>query len=145
MSLTPVEILNQLLAIHLRSLPVYLASAPPWTPTPDSPALTTLRHIAQDQLLMADRIGKVILEQGGTIAGSEFPMEFTDLHDLSIDFLMPQVKSRLERELEFIRRCAEELRPYPAPRAIAEEAAGAALGHLDSLREQGKPQLQVTG
>jgi hypothetical protein len=145
MSLTPVQILNQLLAIHLRSLPVYLASARPWTPSPDSPALTTLCHIAKDQLVMADRIGKVIMEQDGMIASSEFPMQFTDLHDLSIDFLIPQVKARLERELEFIRRCVEELQAYPAPRAIAEEAAGAALAHLDNLRDLTKPNLQVTG
>jgi hypothetical protein len=145
MTLTPVDILNQLLAIHLRSLAVYLGSARPWTPTPDSPALAVLGHIAEDQILMADRIAKVILEQDGTITASEFPMEFTDLHDLSIDFLIPQVKARLERELRFMRQCVELLQAYPAPRAIAEEAVGAALGHLDNLQDLNRPQLQVTG
>jgi hypothetical protein len=137
MTLTPVDILNQLLAIHLRSLAVYLGSARPWTPTPDSPALAVLGHIAEDQILMADRIAKVILEQDGTITASEFPMEFTDL--------IPQVKARLERELRFMRQCVELLQAYPAPRAIAEEAVGAALGHLDNLQDLNRPQLQVTG
>ncbi len=99
-----------------------------------------LRHVAQDQQLMADRIGAVILDLGGPVASSEFPMEFTDLHDLSIDYLIPQIVSRQQSEIEVMRQCLESLQDAPAARAIAEEALGAAQGHLDSLDE-----LSATG
>ena len=141
----PLAILNRLQAMHVRSLPMYLASAPPWSPDPNSAELTALRHIAEDQQLMADRISSVILEHGGTVAASEFPMEFTDLHDLSIDFLIPQVRRRQEEEIDYLRSSIERLQDAPAPRAIAEEALGAAIAHLDTLKELSRPKLGIAG
>ena len=141
----PLAILNRIHAMHERSLPMYLASAPPWTPNPDCAELVTLRHVAEDQQLMADRIGSVIVEHGGTVDRSEFPMEFTDLHDLSIDFLIPQVRRRQEQEIEYLRRCITQLQEAPAPRAIAEEALGAAIAHLDNLKEVTRPILGIAG
>jgi hypothetical protein len=142
----PLEILNRLYALHSCSLPRYLASAPPWSPPlSDAAALTALRHIAEDQQVMADRIGAVILEHGGTVLSGEFPMEFTDMHDLSLDYVMPQVKARQEREIEFIRRCIQALEHAPAARAIAEEALGAAIAHLDNLSDLQRPALGIAG
>jgi hypothetical protein len=133
--LTTLDWLNRLLTLHRCSLPMYLASAPPWYPQPNSEAEAVLRHIAEDQQLMVDRIGAVILDQGGAVKPSEFPMEFTDLHDLSVDFLIPQVIARQQREIEWMRKCVHALQDEPTARAIAEEALGAAQGHLDSLNE----------
>ena len=132
---TTIDMLNRLLTLHSRSLPMYLASARPWFPQRDSDAQAVLRHIAEDQQLMVDRIGAVILDQGGAIQPSEFPMEFTDLHDLSIDYLIPQIAARQERELAWMRQCVDAVHDSPAARAIAEEALGAAQAHLDSLHE----------
>lgn len=132
---TPFVILNQVHAIHVRSLPQYLASAPPWTPDPESPAIETLHLIAADQQVMANRVAAVILEHGGIVFPTEFPMEFTDLHDLSMDFILKQVIERQDLEIEFLRSCAQQLEPWPTARAITEEAIGAAVGHLDNLQE----------
>jgi hypothetical protein len=114
---------------------MYLASARPWFPQPESEAAAVLRHIADDQQLMVDRIGHVILDQGGSVQPSEFPIEFTDLHDLSIDYLIPQLIERQQREIDWMRQCAESLHEDPTARAITQEALGAAQGHLDSLQE----------
>ena len=132
---TTLDVLNGLLALHCRSLPMYLASARPWFSQPDSDAEAVLRHIAEDQQLMVDRIGAVILDLGGTVMPSEFPMEFTDLHDLSVDFLIPQIRARQQSELDWMRRSRDSLKDSPVARAIVEEALGAAQAHLDCLSE----------
>lgn len=132
---TSIDILNQLLALHMRSLPMYLMSAKPWTSGDDAECLEALEHIASDQELMANRIAAVIREHGGTVTPSEFPMQFTDMHDLSLSYLIPAVEERQEREILFMRDAISQLRDAPAPRAITEEALGAAQAHLDSLRE----------
>ena len=139
----PLDILNRLYALHFRSLPNYLASAPPWSPTADSPAQTALRHISADQRTMADRIASVITEHGGNVAPAEFPMEFTGLHDLSLEYLIPQIRDRLEREADYIRQSVAQLKDAPAPKAIAEEALGAALAHLDNLKDLQRPTLGI--
>jgi hypothetical protein len=129
------DVLNQLLALHSRSLPTYLACARPWFPKPDSEAESVLRHIAEDHKLMIDRIGTIIMDLGGTISASEFPMEFTDMHDLSVDYLVPQIITRLEQDVAWMRQCVPQLNDVPAARAIAEESLGAAQAHRDSLNE----------
>ena len=135
---SPVEILNQLLALHTRSLPTYLLSAKPWVSNEAAQAaLTVLEQIAADQGLVAGRIVAVIRDEHGTPASSEFPINFTDMHDLSMDYIMAEVQARQEREIEFIEWAVENLAGAAAPGAIAEEALGAAKAHLDSLRELG--------
>jgi hypothetical protein len=134
------DLLNQLLALHSRSLPTYLDSARPWFSEPNSDAEAVLRLIAEDHRLMVDRIGTLILEHEGTIKPSEFSMDFTDMHDLSVDYLIPQVVARLEEDIDWIRReCVPQLSGASEARAIAEEALGAAQGHLDSLNELSLP------
>ena len=135
---SPVEILNQLLALHTRSLPTYLLSAKPWVSNEAAQAaLTVLEQIAADQELVAGRIVAVIRDEHGTPTSSEFPINFTDMHDLSMDYIMAEVQARQEREIEFMEWAVENLAGAAAPGAIAEEALGAAKAHLDSLRELG--------
>lgn len=132
---TVVNVLNRLLTLHSRSLPTYLASARPWFSKRNSEEEAVLRHIAADQKLMVGRIGTVIMDLGGSVFPSEFPMEFTDLHDLRADYLVGQVMERQQREIDWMRQNLDPLRSEPAALAIGEEALGAAQAHLDSLNE----------
>lgn len=128
-----VDVLNRLLAMHSRSLPTYLVSAPPWYPESDSNAMVALRHVAEDHALMVDRLGAEIMREHGAVKAGEFPMTYTDLHDLSIDFVLRQVVSELQGNLEEIQTCMDQLQNAPAAKALAEEALGATQGHLDNL------------
>jgi hypothetical protein len=130
-----VDLLNRLLALHSRSLPMYLASARPFTKPGDERALETLGHIVDDQRLMVDRIAEVISEEGGTALSGEYPMEFTNLHDLSMEFLIQRVLERQRQDLTTIEQLARQLEGYPRAFAVTREALGAAQGHLDSLEE----------
>jgi hypothetical protein len=133
--LDTIAILNQLLNLHRGSLPMYLESAPPHRGNGDEKAAEVLSQIVEDQKLMVDRIATYITEKGGPVALGEFPMEFTDLHDLSMDYILGQVMSRQSNEIEIIEQLSRELADDPWAKSLAQEALGAAKAHLQSLEE----------
>ena len=132
---TTIDVLNRLLALHSHSLPMYLVNAPPWFAEDDLAAATALRHVAEDQQLMLDRIGSLIVGCGAVTHAGEFPMVFTDMHDLSLDYILSEVKQRQRNEIEQIQMCIDQLKDAPIAKAIAEEALGAAKAHLENLTE----------
>src|SRR5262245_28552489 len=129
------EILNRLLVLHVRSLPMYLSYAPPYQLGRQPQAKAVLDHIVEDQKRTIDRLGTLILDAGGTLDYGEFPMSFTSLHDLSLAYLLQLL---IERQKKFIAACeklADMLGMAPYAQAAAREAVGEAKGHLDNLRE----------
>jgi hypothetical protein len=114
-----IDILNRLYVLHQRSLAMYLHYAPP------------------NQLAQHPRaaVATLILQSNGLVDPGEFPMAFTGLHDLSLDYL---VKLLIERQVKHIAACerlASALNMAPYAQAAAREAVGEAKGHLDNLQE----------
>jgi hypothetical protein len=124
-------LLNRLLQIHTTSLPMYLASAKPWVPRGHEKDAQTLALIIADQQRMAQRLTDEILDSEGTIEPGEFPMTYTDLHDLSVDYLLKALAKSQQSDLAEIEDCARQLGGDP----VAQEAVGAAKAHLESLEE----------
>jgi len=136
LTISPPEVLNQLLNVHLYSFIQYLQYARPYAPGDNSDqALATIQQIAADQQQLAERIVKHMQDRDTSPAGGGFPMEFTDTHDLSLDFLLIEAIAYQEQDIETIGQCVAQLRREPAAMALAEEALGMAKGHLLSLRE----------
>lgn len=130
-----VNVLNHLLAIHYRSLPVYLESAQPWTRRPGEPAIKVLREIAEHHHHMVERIGELIIENEGVVRYGEIPMRFADWHDLSVDFHVARAIECQHQDIDRIEKCVQWLEGAPRAKALAEEALGEAKGHLESLLE----------
>jgi hypothetical protein len=129
------KILNRLLATTYRSLPMYLAEAGPWTHAGDEQAVRVSKAILADARHYAQRIAEAILAQRGALDLGEFPMEFTDLNLLSLDFLLTELVRCQRRDIAAIESCVAELAAGSEPRALAEEVLGNARGHLESLDE----------
>jgi hypothetical protein len=127
--------LNRLLAIHCKSFPQYMRWSRPHVPAGRGEELEAVQAIAQDQDVMAERISRMIVDGDALPRSGEFPMEFTDLHDLDIDFLMRLAVRYQEQDIAAIQQLVDRLHTAPAAKAIAEEALGMAKGHLDTLRE----------
>lgn len=127
--------LNQLLQLHSRSLPMYLASARPWTPWGHQRQADVLRVIAEDHAERVDQIADYIQDLGGTVVMGEFPMEYTDLHDLSAQYVLRQVNQKQQQDIQQLTQLTQQLRDDPRALALAEEALGAARGHLQSVQE----------
>lgn len=129
------DILNRLLVLHLRSLPMYLSYAPPYQLARNEHAKSVLEQIVDDQKRTIDRLGTLILDNGGIVDNGEFPMAFTSLHDLSLAYLL---KLMIERQQKFVlvsERLADGLSMAPYAQAAAREAVGEAKGHLENLQE----------
>jgi len=130
-----VEILNRVLVLLVRSFPQYLRYARPYIPLGRESVMETIHEIAEGQYALADRIGKFIFESGGLPDDGKFPIEFTDTHDLQIDFLILEAIGYQKQDIASLEECVEQLRLAPAAQSLAAEALGMAKGHLESLEE----------
>jgi hypothetical protein len=126
-----INILNRLLAIHYRSLPMYLRDARPWRHSGDDRANELLSQIITEHQRMVEHISETLLELGGDIEPGEFPMLFTDMHDLSYNYLLRQLVDQQRQMVAQIQECADAAPGEP----LVLEALGLAKGHLEELQE----------
>jgi hypothetical protein len=132
------QALSRLLAIEFRSLAMYLSDAAPWWHRGDEKAVATLGHVVADQRAMATRIAEHIMDVHGRVDQGKFPMSFTGLNDCGLDYLIGQLIERGKKDIVAIEACVGQLNDDPRGRALAEEALGAAKGHLESFEELDK-------
>jgi bacterioferritin (cytochrome b1) len=135
MQATTRNALNRLLQIHYRSFAQYLRYARPHAPAGSEVKMQVIDHIAEDQQVMAERIIGVLRGAAETPNLGNFPMEFTDVHDLSIEYAILEAIRYQRHDLRAIQECVRALKDSPAAMALAEEAEGMAHGHLQSLEE----------
>ena len=129
------SVLNQFVAMHARSLPVYLTDAVPYYGQSNESAKTALRAMADDQMLTVDRLAERIQSTGGAVTTGAFPMHFANWHDLSLDFLVRQCAKRQADDIATMESLLPSLEADPKSRSLAEEAIGAAKANLDTLAD----------
>lgn len=130
-----IKVLNRLVTIHNRSLPVYLANTRPWMRRGDETAQAVLAQMAADHRATVDRLGQMILDYGAVVEPGEFPMRFTSTHDLSLEFLLPVLIRHQQHDLAVIEQCVQGLESDLLAKAAAEETWGEARAHLESLQD----------
>ncbi len=129
------KVLDRLLGILGSSFPQYLVYATPWARRGgDARAVETLQQIAADQKTISERIGRVLVASGG-FTPTEFPMDYTDVHDLDVEYLIGMAIFYQHQDIAAIADCASDLKLAPAALPLAEEALGLAQGHLELLEE----------
>lgn len=128
-----IDALNRLLVIEYRSFPMYLTYASPWTHQGDQKAAETLQNIAADQQLMSQRIAELVDRSGGRIETGEYPMEFTDTHFLSLDFLLKELHRHQRHDVAEIERLVARLVGDREARELAEETLGMERAHLEAV------------
>lgn len=129
------DILNRILTLHERSLPAYLSYAAPWEIAKEPQVAAVIAQIVDDHKRTVDRLAKLILENHDVVDNGEFPMSFTSLHDLSVDYLLKQVIDRQRKMISVLAKLADMLATAPYAQAAAREALGEAKGHLENLEE----------
>ena len=128
-----IELLNQLLAIECYSFPMYLTYAAPWTHHGDERATDALRNITADQQAMAQRIADLIDRLVGRPESGEYPMEFTDTHFLSLDYLLKELACYQRQDLAAVETIARQLANEREARELAEETLGMERAHLEAI------------
>lgn len=130
-----IEILNRVLVLVTRSFPQYLRYARPYFPPGREDVLKTINEIVTSQEQFVERIGQYIFELGSLPDPGRFPIEFTDTHDLAIDFLIREAIGYQREDIANLQQCVDSLRLAPAAQSLAAESLGMAKGHLQSLEE----------
>jgi hypothetical protein len=129
------DTLNKLLAIHFRSLPMYMVWASPYRRPEDEHVWQTIQQIVDDQRALAARVVELILERKWLVDYGDFPITFTGSHDLSLRFLVRRLVQWQSGTVAAVQECCESLKNDPIAQALAEECLGSAKGHLDTLEE----------
>ena len=136
-----IDALNDLLVIQFRSFAQYLLATHPLIQHGDDEAVEMILDIVEDQQKHCSRLADMIQRRGGRIEQGDFPMDFTDTHDLGIDFIIKKLTAEHLRDVEAIRSCVARLEGDVPGTVLAEETLGAARAHLDSLQEAKAPTL----
>jgi hypothetical protein len=127
--------LTQLLGILARSFPQYIRYSRPYVPPGSENTVEMLQSIANDQDVLADRVRHMLTDAGAPLRSGEFPMEYTDTHDLGIDYQIHAAVEYQQQDMDSIQALMGQLQAFPAAKSLAEEALGMAKGHLESLQE----------
>jgi hypothetical protein len=130
-----IDVLNRVLAILQRSFPQYMRYARPYIPPGRENVMESINDIATAQDALAERVSQYVFESGGQPDAGKFPVEFTDTHDLAIDFLIQEAIGCQKQDVADLEQCVEKLRLAPAAQSLTAEALGMAKGHLESLQE----------
>jgi bacterioferritin (cytochrome b1) len=130
-----ISVLNRVLAMLYKSFPQYIMYSRPYIPPSRHSVLETFQEIANNESMLADRISEQIADANGLPDTGFFPMEFTDTHDLSIDYMLREAIRYQREEIAMLEACRDELSLAPMAGALAEEAVGMGKGHLESLEE----------
>lgn len=125
--------LNRVLGVVLRSFPQYLRWSRPWVPPGHERQLEALEKIVSEQEAFAERIFEAIDDLGGLPDTGEFPMEFTDTHDLSIDYMMREAVGYCQQDVAELEAAAATPNLAPQAALLVNEALNMAKRQLASL------------
>ncbi len=130
----PLPLLNRLLYVQYRSFPQYLAeSVSPWTRGEDVATSHVVENIVADQQTMARRVSEEIQRLGGQVISGVFPMEYTDTHFLSLEFLVRELLRFQRRDVATLESLAGQLAGTGRPYELAAECLGSERQHLAAL------------
>jgi hypothetical protein len=127
--------LSHVLATLYRSLPMYLTQVDPWARHGDVRPREVLATIVADQRRDCHRIAELILDRYSRVELGEFPMEFTDLHFLSLDYLVGELVRHQKQDIATLEQCIVRLEHDPAGRSLTQEVLGSERAHLEMLEE----------
>jgi len=130
-----IGVLNRLLAIECYSLVNYVSEAPPWTHPGNKKLMEATRDIVEDHEHYSQRLADAIEDRGGCLNTGSYPLTFTSLNDLAVDYLLARLVESQQHAIELNERCVEELLEDPQARSLASEVLGSERAHLDILKE----------
>ena len=137
-----IDILNMLVQMHCRSLPMYLSDATPWSASQHSAGQELLQSIVADQGEIVDQLASLIQGRDAIVERGAFPIAFTDLNDLSLDYVMREVAERQTRQVAALERATELLADDDEALKLGQRALGVGRAHLDSLNDYVRAQGQ---
>ena len=130
-----INALGQALSVLESSLAQYLANTRPWTRPGDEKSVAVLQQITREQSRDISRIVGVIEAAREPLPTSQFPMAFTDTHDLSIEYLVRELAAYQKQDVVSLEKCVAIAGTDVVAKSLVEEVLGSARAHLELLEE----------
>ncbi len=106
------EVLNQILHLLCRGLPAYVVEIDPWMRPGHKALRKALINLMDDRRLYAQRTAQAILDRGGHPDPGSFPLEYTGLNDVSIEYLTDELIDSLQMDIEILEALSSQLTVY---------------------------------
>jgi hypothetical protein len=129
------DVLNQLMHLLCRGLPNYVVEINPWTRLGCQSLRDALTNLVDDRRLFAERTVQVIMDRGGNPDPGQFPLEYTGLNDVSIEYLAQELINSLHLDIEILQELSTQLATIPELYAFTEEILGNTIGHAEILEK----------
>ncbi|HZZ73225.1 MAG TPA: hypothetical protein VFE24_13295 [Pirellulales bacterium] len=130
-----IAVLNRALATVYRSLPIFVEEVQPWSHPGDEKAAQLLQNLVADQKQYAAKIADLILDLNGCPDAGAYPIVYTDLHLLSLDYLLLEIAEQQKRDIAVLDDCLSAAQGDVRAAALLAEVLGNARGHLESLEQ----------
>jgi bacterioferritin (cytochrome b1) len=130
-----IAILNRVLEILERSFPQYSRWARPYIPAGRERAMQALQDIATAEDSLSEQVREQIIALGGLPNVGDFPMEYTDTHDLGIDYMVQEAIGYMRQDIAELESCIQRLASAPAAHAVVEEMLNIERRHLKTLED----------
>ena len=130
-----IDILNRILGVYNASLVAYAKYAEQWVAHGQEEAMALVNDAIEDQEHSVKVLGERILELGGIVQPGAFPLTYTSLHDVSLDYFLNLMIVTQQDDIDVIQQCVDSLEADTRDRAIAEEVVGNAQAHLETFQE----------
>jgi hypothetical protein len=133
--LPPAEVLDRLLHLLCRGLPAYAMEINPWTQPGHERLHKALANLAEDRRLYAQRTARAIADRDGRPDPGPFPLEFTGLNDVSIDYLAREIVNSLRIDAEILEALSAQVAEIPDLHDLTEEVLGNTIAHAEILEK----------
>lgn len=127
------QVLNNVLITLHRSLPAYLSFADPWVAYGNEEPRRVLARIVADKEQFVARLTELLNARRHTTDFGEFSMDFTSLHDVSLEYLLGQLIDHQRRDVQTIESAFAQLARDTEGRSLVEEILANSRRHLQSL------------
>jgi bacterioferritin (cytochrome b1) len=131
----PISILNRVLAILRRSFPQYARYSRPFIPPGRERAMQAIADVAITEEKLAEQVNNQIIALGGLPNAGDFPTEFTDTHDLGIDYVIAEAMGYQRQDLVELESCRAALGAHTEAEALVAEIVNIAKRHLKTFEE----------
>lgn len=134
-TLPVIDVLNQLLHLLSRGLSAYVVEINPWMQPGDESLRASLFNLADDRRLFASRTIHAISDNAGDPDPGPFPLEYTGLNDVSIEYLAGELVDSLSIDIEILEALSAQLNGMPDLHALTQEILGNTKAHVEILEK----------
>ncbi len=127
--------LNEILIRILRGLLQYSGECWPWSSASQDGEHAAIQNMVVEQQEDVHQLSSLLDERGHFIDFGTYPTEYTDLHFVSLDYLLDELVAEQTDLVADLDRAVSDCRDDPPAQELLQSIVPSAIAHLERLRE----------